>query len=203
MDRRAHWDETYTIKADSQVSWFQETPEPSLTLIKTAAPSHKAAIIDIGGGASRIVDHLLAAGYDDLSVLDLSSVALEQSRARLGPRADNVSWIVADITQWQPPRQWEVWHDRAVFHFLTDPAAQESYLAALKRGTRPGSAVIIATFALDGPERCSGLPVQRYSPATLAGRLGGDFALHAAQTETHPTPFGTTQRFSFAAFRRL
>lgn len=202
IDSRAHWDDTYTAKADTQVSWYQPTPQRCLALVKAAAPSLAAAIIDVGGGASRLVDGLLADGYSDLAVLDVSEVALSRSKARLGPLAHKVSWIVADITQWQPQQTWDVWHDRAVFHFLTDPSAQDSYLAALKRGTKAGSAVIMATFALTGPEKCSGLPVQRYSAATLAARLGSDFALYAEATETHATPFGTIQEFSYAAFRR-
>ncbi len=201
-DRRAHWDDTYTAKAETQVSWYQPNPERSLALIEAASPNRSASIIDVGGGASRLVDELLAAGYLDLTVLDLSQVSLDRSKVRLGALACKVSWIVSDITQWQPQRTWDVWHDRAVFHFLTDSGAQNAYLAALERGTKTGSAVIVATFALNGPERCSGLPVQRYSPATLAARLGSHFRLYAEAAETHPTPFGTTQEFSYAAFRR-
>lgn len=202
VDRSAHWNETYSSKAENQVSWFQVMPERSLELITAAAPDRAAPIIDIGGGASRLADALLAQGYSDVTVLDIAETGLAKTKARLGADSQKIAWIVADITQWQPPRSWQVWHDRAVFHFLTDPAAQDAYIAALKRGTAPGSTVIIATFALDGPERCSGLPVQRYSPATLATRLGADFALYAESAESHATPFGTTQQFQYAAFRR-
>jgi len=201
-DTRTHWDKTYTAKAETQVSWYQANPQRSLDLIRSAVPNLSTSIIDIGGGASRLVDALLAGGYSDLTVLDVSEVALDRSKARLGMQADRVSWIVADITAWQPARTWNVWHDRAVFHFLTDPGAQDAYIAALKRGTVPASVVIMATFALNGPERCSGLPVQRYSPTTLAARLGPDFKLYAEAAETHSTPFGTTQEFAYAAFRR-
>ncbi len=200
-DRRVHWDGAYTTKAETRVSWYQPSPERSLGLIKSVAPP-TASIIDVGGGASRLVDALLADGYSDLTVLDVSEVALGRSKMRLGGLAEKVSWVVADITQWQPQRTWDVWHDRAMFHFLTDVGAQDAYIAALKRGTAPGAAVIMATFALTGPERCSGLPVQRYSPATLAARLGPDFSLYAETAETHPTPFGTTQEFVYAALRR-
>ncbi len=202
IDRRAHWDDAYTAKVETRVSWYQPRPDRSLDLIKEAAPHPSASIIDIGGGASTLVDALLGDDYTDLTVLDVSEVALSRSKVRLGEFAGKISWIVADITQWQPQRMWDIWHDRAVFHFLTDRSAQGAYIAALKRGTSAGSAVIMATFALNGPERCSGLPVQRYSPATLAARLGPDFRLYAEAAETHPTPFGTNQEFAYAAFRR-
>ena len=201
-DRRAHWDQTYLVKNETEVSWFQKSTARSLAMIKSAAPTKAASVIDIGGGASRLVDELLAEGYSDLTVLDVSEVALSRSKARLGGRADDVSWIVADITQWKPQRTWNVWHDRAVFHFLTDTAAQDAYIEALKLGTAPGAAVIMATFALTGPERCSGLPVQRYSPSILAARLGTDFELYDEAVEKHQTPFGTTQDFMYAGFRR-
>jgi 2-polyprenyl-3-methyl-5-hydroxy-6-metoxy-1,4-benzoquinol methylase len=202
IDRRAHWNETYTAKAETQVSWYQPSPDRSLGLIESAAPYHAASIIDVGGGASRLAGALLAEGYSDVTVLDISEVGLGRSKARLAGLADKVAWIVADITQWQSQRTWNIWHDRAVFHFLMDSGAQDAYIAALKHGTVPGSSVIMATFALAGPERCSGLPVQRYSPATLAARLGADFSLYAEAAETHSTPFGTTQEFAYATFRR-
>ena len=202
IDRQKHWNDTYSAKAENQVSWFQIKPERSLELITAAAPDQTAPIIDIGGGASRLADTLLPLGYRDLTVLDIAATGLSRSKARLGTQADKLSWIVADVTQWQPQRTWRVWHDRAVFHFLTEPKAQDSYIAALKRGTVAGSSVIMATFALTGPERCSGLPVQRYSPATLAQRLGAEFALYAESEERHATPFGTAQQFQYAAFHR-
>lgn len=202
METRAHWDNAYTAKSDSQVSWYQAVPERSLALIASAAPDPSAVIIDVGGGRSRLVDALLAKDYADITVLDVSEVALGHSRQRLGRLAEKVTWITADMTLWQPQRTWDVWHDRAVFHFLTDREAQDAYIAALTAATKPGAAVIMATFALNGPERCSGLPVQRYSASTLAERLGPAFRLHAEATETHPTPFGTTQEFAYAAFRR-
>jgi 2-polyprenyl-3-methyl-5-hydroxy-6-metoxy-1,4-benzoquinol methylase len=201
-DRRAQWDETYTVKAETQVSWYQPRPDHSIELITSAAPDVAGSIIDVGGGASRLVDALLAEGYRDVTVLDISEVALGRSKTRLGESAGKVAWVVADVTQWQPQRIWDVWHDRAVFHFLTDGGAQDAYIAALERGTAPGSIVIMATFALAGPERCSGLPVQRYSAATLAARLGPDFSLYAERSETHTTPFATQQAFTYAALRR-
>lgn len=159
-------------------------------------------IIDIGAGASRLADNLLAAGYSDLTLLDISDVALSRTKQRIGGVANKVTYIVADMTKWTPSRTWDIWHDRAVFHFLTDTAAQDAYIAALKQGTKPGSTVILSTFALTGPEKCSGLPVQRYSADTLAARLGPDFALYTHEAETHHTPFNTTQDFIYAGFKR-
>lgn len=202
-DARRHWDDTYSSKADTAVSWYQPVPRRSLDLVSAAAPSRDAGIIDVGGGASRLVDGLLADGYGDLTVLDVSAIALERSKERLGRQADDVAWIVADVTRWQPERTWDVWHDRAVFHFLLDPSDQDSYLDALRHGTGPGSTVIIATFAPTGPEKCSGLPVRRYDAAGLAARFGTDFALTFDTVERHPTPFDTIQDFCFCVFRRL
>lgn len=196
---QAHWDDAYTSKGETKVSWYQPNPSRSIELIQATG---LRSVIDVGGGASSLVDALLADGYSDLTVLDISEVALGRSKARLGSQADKVAWIVADITGWQPQRTWDVWHDRAVFHFLMDGVSQDAYIAALKKGTEVGSVVIMATFALTGPEKCSGLAVQRFSPATLAARLGPDFHLYAEAAETHPTPIGTTQDFCYAAFRR-
>lgn len=199
---RSHWEEVYTTKAETAVSWYQPHSARSLALITSAAPDHSAAIVDIGGGASRLVDDLIARGYTDLTVLDVAEAALAKSRVRLGRDAGKVDWVVADITTWQPPRIYDVWHDRAVFHFLTEPTLQDAYLSALRAGTSIGSTVIMATFALDGPDKCSGLPVQRYSPATLAARLGPIFRLTHEAEDAHKTPWGSEQRFSYAAFHR-
>jgi 2-polyprenyl-3-methyl-5-hydroxy-6-metoxy-1,4-benzoquinol methylase len=159
-------------------------------------------VIDVGGGASRLVDALLEAGRDDVTVLDISHVALGRAKARLGESAARINWICADVTQWTPARTWDLWHDRAVFHFLTEIAEQDAYIKTLTAATHPGSAVILSTFAPTGPERCSGLPVQRYSPAGLAARLGSGFALEDVALETHVTPWGAAQDFSYAALRK-
>ena len=201
MDRQAHWNAAYTAKTENQVSWFQETPARSLALIAAASP--KGSVIDVGGGASRLADALIEAGRTDVTVLDISEVALDRAKARLGGKVARVQWICADITQWKPDRQWDVWHDRAVFHFLTEAEAQDAYIAALTAATHPGSAVILSTFAPSGPERCSGLPVQRYSPAQLAARLGPAFTLYDEALESHVTPWGATQDFAYAALRRM
>ena len=199
---RGHWENVYATKAETAVSWYQPHSVRSLELIAAAAPNPAATIIDVGGGASQLVDDLIAKGYTDLTVLDVAEEALAKSRDRLGSDASKVAWVVADTTEWHPSRTYDVWHDRAVFHFLTEPAQQAAYLAALRAGTSAGSSVIMATFALDGPEKCSDLPVQRYSPATLAARLGPAFVLMRQADETHETPWGSQQRFTYAMFKR-
>ena len=201
--RRDHWDTVYASKAETAVSWFQPHSEHSLRLIRDATLGRDASFIDVGGGASTLVDDLLADGHRDLTVLDISEAALSRAKDRLGVRAEDVSWIVADITNWTPPRTWAVWHDRAVFHFLTEQSQQEAYVRALTEATTQGATVIIATFALDGPDHCSGLPVQRYSPPLLASRLGANFRLASESTERHKTPWATEQHFAYSVLERL
>jgi len=200
--RREHWNQVYSTKAETDVSWYQPLPHLALSIINSVARKD-TPIIDIGGGTSRLVDELLTAGYSDLTVLDVSEAALARSKERLGVLADRVDWIASDITRWEPPRRWGVWHDRAVFHFLTDPIDQSAYLAALEKGTAKGASVVISTFALDGPQKCSGLPVQRYSAETLAERLGSGFELKAQHPERHVTPSGASQEFVYAVFERV
>ena len=199
-EARGHWNEVYEAKAPTAVSWYQPQPEQSLAFIRSRGV---ASLIDIGGGASSLADVLLDDGFTDLAVLDISENALSHSRRRLGARAEGVTWIVADITQWRPERIWDIWHDRAVFHFLTGDADQDAYIANLKAATAPGGTVIMSTFAPDGPEKCSGLTVQRYSPQTLAARLGPDFRLSDEAAERHQTPWGATQSFIYALFERV
>lgn len=199
---RGHWDDVYGTKAETAVSWFQPHSIRSLELIDAASPDRKASVIDVGGGAATLVDDLLAGGFGDVTVLDIAEPALERSKARLGKDAGKAKWVVADITRWTPVRTWDIWHDRAVFHFLTERPQQDAYVAALDAATRQGSTVIISTFALDGPEKCSGLPVQRYSPETLSNRLGAAYALIDRAEETHKTPWGSDQRFSYAVLKR-
>jgi hypothetical protein len=201
-DSRSHWQRVYTTKPPAEVSWHQERSTLSFALINAAAPAAMAGIIDVGGGASTLVDTLLEAGRSDLTVLDISEAALAHTKMRLGARAGQVAWVVADVTAWRPERTWDVWHDRAVFHFLTDTAQQDAYIAALFRATCTGASVIISTFAPEGPERCSGLPVQRYSAESLAKRLGGDLVLTGGGAEQHVTPWGSAQAFAYAVFRR-
>ncbi len=200
MDRQRHWDEVYSQKAEDTVSWFQVHPDLSLELIRAAGVAPADPIIDVGGGASRLVDHLLAAGFTDLSVLDIAATALERAGVRLGPAALKVQWLVADVTRWRPVRLYRLWHDRAVFHFLTEATDRSAYLANLKAALTPGGHAVIASFAPDGPERCSGLPVQRYSPESLAAELGPAFRLKHKRAESHLTPAGRVQQFQYSLF---
>jgi SAM-dependent methyltransferase len=199
---REHWDRVYGNKGEFQVSWFQDDPALSLELIRSAAPSLESAIIDIGGGAARLVDALLAHDYRDVTVLDLSEAAIGISQARLGGRAERVTWIAADVTRWRPGRRYDLWHDRAAFHFLTAAQDRVAYVQRLMEALRPNGHAIIATFALDGPERCSGLPVVRYDAAKLSAALGDAFRLIEARRQDHRTPSGSTQQFLFSVFKR-
>jgi ubiquinone/menaquinone biosynthesis C-methylase UbiE len=202
IERRAHWETVYLTKGERDVSWFQESPTISLELIRATGVSTEAAIIDVGGGASRLVDALLHEGYSAITVLDLSEKALETSKARLGAvSAAKVEWVAADVTAWEPRQAYNVWHDRATFHFLTDPKDRAAYAERVLRAVRSGGHVIIGTFGLDGPEPCSGLPVVRYDSATI--RLGPSFGLSESRTHVHKTPMGAIQRFQFSRFRRL
>ena len=201
-DRQAHWQNVYTSKGENEVSWFQENPAPSLELIDLARPTPESSIIDIGGGASRLVDSLLARGFKRVTVLDISQAALDAAKARLGERATEVEWVVVDVTEWQPAHAFDIWHDRAAFHFLTDPADRLAYVARLRQAVRAGGHVIIGTFAIDGPEKCSGLPVARYDAASLAKELGEGFELVHSLRQDHATPWNSFQRFQFGLFRR-
>ncbi|HEX3115880.1 MAG TPA: class I SAM-dependent methyltransferase [Bradyrhizobium sp.] len=200
--RRNHWEGVYAAKREDQVSWFQETPAISLELIARAGAVQSYAIIDIGGGASRLADCLVERGYQDVTVLDLSAAALAAARARMGDRAGQVTWIAADMTDWQPARSYDIWHDRAAFHFLTLAEDQAAYVIRLRRALRPGGHAIIGTFAPDGPERCSGLAVSRYDAGSLAATLGHGFELVDTIRHEHTTPWGAAQKFQFSTFRR-
>jgi len=200
-ERQAHWESVYTTKSEREVSWFQETPAPSLELLALIGATRRSAVIDVGGGASRLVDCLVAQGYEDITVLDLSPAALAAAKARLADQVDRIQWIAADVTTWAPSRAYDVWHDRAAFHFLVDSADQAAYVERLRRALRRGGAAIIGTFAPDGPPMFSGLPVARWDAASLGALLGPDFVLVDARLHEHVTPRGAKQRFQFATFR--
>jgi len=203
LDRQAHWQNVYKEKGENQVSWFQERPTISLELIEAAGAKPNSTIIDIGGGASRLVDALIDKGYRDLTVLDLSASAVSIAKIRLGQSAALVKWIVADVTQWEPPSRYDLWHDRAAFHFLTEVSDRTAYIERLKNALPVGGHAIIGTFALDGPERCSGLPVVRYDAAQLALMLTPLFTLVDMRRHEHKTPWGSLQQFQFGVFRRV
>ncbi|KJC57214.1 SAM-dependent methyltransferase [Bradyrhizobium sp. LTSPM299] len=200
--RAAHWQNVYERKGEREVSWFQESPSPSLELIAFADAEPTSPIVDVGGGAARLVDALLTAGYADLTVLDLSDAALAASRARLGAASDRVDWIVADVTTWRPTRNYDIWHDRAAFHFLNAPEEQAAYVACVRRAVQIGGHVIIGTFAIDGPEKCSGLPVTRHSADSITALLGAGFTLTDHRRHNHTTPWQSVQNFQFSSFIR-
>ena len=200
MDVRDHWNRVYTTKSDEQVSWFEPLPAVSLKMLDAAGVNPDTCVLDVGGGDSRLVDYLVAQGLDCVAVLDVSGAALDRAKSRLGAAADALMWIESDVTSDWSLKPMDVWHDRAVFHFLTDTQARERYRSHLLRVLKPGGTAIIATFALDGPERCSGLPVSRYSPGTLAVELGEAMHLVEALPYTHTTPWGTTQSFQYSRF---
>ncbi|MHB0762944.1 class I SAM-dependent methyltransferase [Stutzerimonas sp. NM35] len=204
MHSKEHWQQVYTSKAADSVSWYQPHVSVSLELIRQTGMSAHASLIDVGGGASTLVDDLLAAGFHNPTVLDISDAALEVARQRLGERAARVSWIEADITTARLSEQaYDVWHDRAVFHFLTTEQERRQYLQAVRRAVKPGGFVIVGTFAEDGPERCSGLPVQRYSAESLHAEFGASFELLGRVAEDHRTPGGSIQKFLYCYCRKL
>lgn len=202
---REHWDGVYGARPDDELTWFEATPAVSLALVREHLQPG-APFIDIGAGASRLVDALLDEGFGPLTVLDLSAAAMAVSRQRLGPRADEVAWTQADVTAWRPGRDYAVWHDRAVFHFLTGAEERAGYARTLDAALRPGGIAIIATFADDGPEMCSGLPVVRYAPEALTRELDrllpGRFERLDARRHMHITPKGNRQSFQYSVFRR-
>jgi 2-polyprenyl-3-methyl-5-hydroxy-6-metoxy-1,4-benzoquinol methylase len=202
LNRQVHWENVYTTKDEKEVSWFEVSPTTSLDLIRSTGVNAGASIIDIGGGASRLVDPLLDEGFEAVTVLDLSKNALATAKARLGAFGAKVRWVVTDVTTWEPTETYDVWHDRAAFHFLTEPKDRAAYAERVSRAVRPGGHVIIGTFALDGPERCSGLPVVRHDAASLSEMLGSAFELMESRQHVHQTPRGATQRFQFCRFRR-
>jgi SAM-dependent methyltransferase len=201
-DRKSHWETVYSTTAETGVSWYQAEPRLSLELIGTVAPAQGGRIIDVGGGASVLVDRLLDLHFEEIAVLDISEVALGKARARLGERAERVRWVVADLTETPELGTFDVWHDRAVFHFLTDPDDRRSYVELARQTVREGGHVVIATFADDGPKRCSDLDVCRYKARSLASELGEGFSLVREARETHTTPWGSSQAFFYGVFRR-
>lgn len=202
MDRREHWNRVYRTRTPDGVSWYQRRPDVSLELIAASGIAKDAGIIDIGGGASVLVDHLLNLGYSNLAVLDVSGAALDASRSRLGARAGGIEWFEADVTAFEPPHRYALWHDRAAFHFLTSAADRASYTATLRKTLKPGGTVIIATFAPEGPPKCSGLDVVRYGEQAMAAELGAEFALQEVRREVHITPGRAEQRFNYFRFER-
>lgn len=204
MNKQEHWENVYQTKGRDEVSWFREHLDTSLQMITNTGVSKDAAIIDVGGGNSNLVDDLLDHGFADVSVLDISSKAITDSKERLGRKAENVNWYVADITDVElPENHFDVWHDRAVFHFLIDADDRRKYVELVLRSLNHGGHIIVASFSLDGPTKCSGLDVMRYSPDSMHDEFGSSFQLVESFGETHNTPFGTTQDFVYCYCRKV
>lgn len=198
MNVRTHWEKVYTTKAPDQVSWYRPHLETSLALIQRTASGPRASIIDVGGGESTLVDDLLTAGFQDITILDVSQAAIEATQKRLGKPAEQVHWLVADVTEVQlSPRVYDIWHDRAVFHFLTDPEQRAAYVRQVARSVKLGGHVIVSTFGPEGPTKCSGLDVVRYDADSLHDEFGARFRLIDSVKELHQTPFGTAQQFLY------
>jgi hypothetical protein len=201
-DPVTHWDGVYSAKRAEEVSWHQAEPELSLKLIRRTGVARSAALIDIGGGASTLVDHLLRDGFTDVTVLDIAAPALEQARVRLGADAERAAWIAADVTAWRPTKRFRLWHDRAVLHFLTEPDHQATYARTLHAALDGDGWAIIAGFAPGGPAKCSGLPIVQHDGESLQRLLGDEFDLMETHGETHLTPWGAEQAFRYHLFRR-
>jgi trans-aconitate methyltransferase len=200
-DQAAHWDEAYAQGAATR-SWFQQQPGMSLGMLDAAGVVAADSVIDVGGGASALAGALLERGFGDITVLDVSVAGIRDARQRLGAQAGRVQWLIADVLTWLPVRHYRAWHDRAVFHFLTTAPDRQRYVRALDAATGPGAVAVFGTFAPDGPEHCSGLPVARYSAPGLAGQLGEQWALIRQDREEHLTPAGVIQPFTWAALRK-
>jgi ubiquinone/menaquinone biosynthesis C-methylase UbiE len=202
MNRKQHWEKIYWKKSATEVSWYQAHPKRSLDLIRATGLPKDARMIDVGGGASVLVDHLLDFDFQHVTVLDISSRALKQAQERLGDRADRVEWIEADVLKFESAQPFDLWHDRAVFHFLTDAEDRKTYIRNLNRMLAAGGHLIISTFSLEGPPKCSGLKVMRYSAVALGNEIGSNFVLERSFDETHLTPSQVEQRFVYGWFRR-
>ncbi len=202
VDRAEHWAQVYGRRGDTQVSWFAAEPAQSLALLDACGVDPRMPAIDVGAGAARMVDALLTRGFADVTALDVADDGLSYARERLGAAAGQVRWVVTDLLDWVPDRRFGFWHDRAVFHFLTDPADRRRYRELLAAALAPGALVVIGTFAADGPPSCSGLPTARYSPGELAAELGDGLRVVAARREEHRTPTGAVQPFTWLALER-
>ena len=203
FDRKKHWENIYQTKQLNEVSWYQPNPETSLDFFKQFNVPLNAKVIDIGGGDSLLVDHLLDRGYNDITVLDISEAAINRAKHRLGDKAEKVKWIVADAAKFQPTEKYDFWHDRAAFHFLTDEQEISNYLETAQNNLRPAGALVIGTFSEQGPKKCSGIEIKQYSETTMTDRLKKFFEKIKCITIDHTTPFGTVQNFVFCSFKKI
>jgi 2-polyprenyl-3-methyl-5-hydroxy-6-metoxy-1,4-benzoquinol methylase len=196
-EQQTHWQQIYEKKDPDQLTWYQPEATISLELIRQQKLSTESKLVDMGSGCSTLVDGLLASGLRHLTMVDLSSSALKCAQKRLGERSETIQWIAADATTWEPEEEYDLWHDRAVFHFLTTEGQREGYLKALRKGLKPGGRVVLSTFAVGGPEKCSGLPIVQYNAEKVRATFGEDFTLLLERTEEHPTPWGGHQSFAY------
>lgn len=203
MDRKKHWEHIYQTKELNEVGWFQPKPETSLDFFHHFNVPAEAKVIDMGGGDSFLVDHLLNLGYQDLTVLDISRAAIERAKRRLGEQANKVKWIVADAADFKPTEKYDFWHDRAAFHFLTDEQEILSYLQTAEQNINPNGILVLGTFSEQGPTKCSGIEIKQYSEKTMTERFKNHFAKTKCLSVNHKTPFGTEQNFIFCSFRKL
>jgi 2-polyprenyl-3-methyl-5-hydroxy-6-metoxy-1,4-benzoquinol methylase len=203
FDRKKHWENIYQTKDLKDVSWFQPTPKTSLSFFKQFNVLTTAKVIDIGGGDSLLVDHLLDLGYQDISVLDISAAAIDRAKQRLGDKAKNVNWIIADAATFKPTEKYDFWHDRAAFHFLTDEQEISNYLETAQENINPRGVLVIGTFSEEGPKKCSGIEIKQYSETTMTDRLKKYFEKIKCITVDHKTPFDTIQNFVFCSFRKF
>lgn len=203
FDKKAHWEHIYSTKALNEVSWYQPKPMESLMFVEEFGLQKDSKIIDIGGGDSLLVDHLLDRGFTHITVLDISAAAIERAKARLGEKAARVNWIVADAAQFRPQERYDFWHDRAAFHFLTEQADVDQYLTAVKNGLNENGVLVVGTFSESGPTKCSGIQVKQYSEASMTQLLEGQFSKIRCIESQHKTPFETIQNFVFCSFRPL
>ena len=203
MTDEKHWNKIYTEKTPLEVSWFQNEPSISLQLIAATGIAKNTAIIDVGGGASRLVDHLLEAGYENVAILDISASAIEHAQSRLGKEQEKVEWFVSNITCFEPPRKFDLWHDRAVFHFLTQESDRKLYIKHLNQGLLKNGHLIIATFAIGGPEKCSGLDIVQYDEEKMSAELGDGFELQDVHHELHITPDNKEQKFIYFHYKKV
>ena len=201
-DRKAHWERIYSDQPPTDVSWYQQEPMTSLSLIRGTGIGHEAPIIDVGGGASVLVDYLYRDGYNYITVLDISARAIAHAKRRLGETAARIEWIEEDVTRFRPRQHYALWHDRAVFHFLTDAADRADYIKVLSSALLPGGHLVIAAFAIGGPDKCSGLDIVQYDAGKMKDELGDAFELLEQRDETHLTPANKEQKFSYFRFNR-
>lgn len=202
IDRQKHWENIYQTKDLKDASWYQPTPVTSLEFLKHFNVPHSAKIIDVGGGDSFFADHLLDLGYENITVLDISSASLERAKKRLGDRAKKIKWVVADAAKFKPEEEYDFWHDRAAFHFLTDEKDIENYLDTIQKNIKPGGILVIGTFSENGPKKCSGIEIRQYSESSMTEKLQKYFEKIKCISVDHKTPFDTIQNFIFCSFRK-